>query len=132
MNPDFWIISSGPVALPGRALNREAIRRLELAHDAGWNCDKLAELYDDLKTQIERLSPGWRATRIICSDGSHGFVGELRPVLVIMTDRSIYTGLLGRTPADGLLYTTGFSLSPSGAVAFPPPNPSAPGTTRVR
>jgi hypothetical protein len=116
----------------GRFLNREAIRRLELAHGAGWSYDDLAELYNDLKLQIERLCPGWRADRIRCSDGSHGFLGSLGPVLVIMPDRSIYLGRLGATAADGLVHYVGLVPQPNGSFAFPPPQPAAPGTSRLR
>ncbi|HET9952988.1 MAG TPA: hypothetical protein VFQ61_00720 [Polyangiaceae bacterium] len=116
----------------GHLLNREALRRLELAHDAGWTADELAELYNELKIQIENTCPGWRADRVKCSDGSEAFVGALGPVLLVLPDRGLFIGHLGATAADGALFYTGMVMSPDGCLMFPPPNTSCPGTRRVR
>jgi len=112
-------------------LNGQALFRLQEAHAQAWSHDELAELYNDLKLQIEQACPGWRADRVKCSDGSHGFVGALGPVLVILPDRAIYLGQLGGTAADGLLFYTGLVVLPDSTVAFPAPNPAAPGTRRL-
>ena len=66
--------SSGNI---GRFLNQEAIERLVFAHDAGWGYDRLVDLYDNYRLQIQRADPGWSADRSDCSDGSIAFVGTL-------------------------------------------------------
>lgn len=116
----------------GRKLNREAVRRLELAHDHGFTHTELAELYETLKLQIEAACPGWRADRVECADGSHAFVGALGLALVITQDRGIYVGRLGKTALEGVLFYTGAVITANGHVAFPPPNPNSPGTRTVR
>ena len=113
-------------------MNREAVRRLTLAHDSGWSYDELVALYDDFRLQIQGASPGWTADRASCSDGSTVFVGGLGAVLAIMADRSLYLGHLSSASAEGLLSYAGMTSTRSGSVVFPPPNPGAPGTRRVR
>lgn len=115
----------------GRTMNSEAIRRLILAHGAGWSYHNLAALYERFKTQIERAARGWRANKADCVDGSYAFIGSQGRVLVIMPDRSIHIGVLGATQADGLLYYIGTATLPDGTLAFPRPNPGAPGTKKV-
>jgi hypothetical protein len=130
--PGFRTLPEAPPGqAEGRTLNREAMRRLGLAHDAGWSYAELADLYDVLRMQIEGACPGWRATRVKCSDGSHAFIGALGPVLVIMPDRRIYLGQLGTDSSEGAVYWSGLSFV-GGIVIFPAPNPSAPGTRQVR
>jgi hypothetical protein len=115
----------------GRTLHAESIRRLMLAHMAGWSYDKLAELYNELKLQIESADPAWRASRLACSDGSHVFVGTYAQALAIMPDRSVHLGTFGATSSVALVFCVGMSRSPNGAIVYPPPNPAAPGTTRI-
>ena len=125
-----------PAAPPGENagtfLNREAVRRLCLAYDSGWSYDELVALYDDLRLQIQGASPGWTADRAFCSDGSTAFVGGLGAVLAIMPDRSLWLGKLGSTPAEGLLSYSGMTFTHAGTVHFPPPNPAARETKRLR
>lgn len=116
----------------GTFMNREAVRRLALAHDSGWSYDELVTLYDDFRLQIQAASPGWTADRASCSDGSAVFVGGLGAVLAVLPDRSIFIGRLGSAPTEDLLSYAGMSFTRSGSVEFPPPNPAAPGTRKVR
>ncbi|HTU60940.1 MAG TPA: hypothetical protein VMF89_20950, partial [Polyangiales bacterium] len=124
-------ILAGAEEHDSKALNREALRRLQAAHGVGFSADALAELYNHLKLQIEQACPGWRAQRIKCSDLSHGFIGALGPVLVIQQNREIYLGHLGATAADGLLYYTELVPLADHTLAFPPPCLTAPGTRRL-
>ncbi|HEU5073099.1 MAG TPA: hypothetical protein VFU02_02985 [Polyangiaceae bacterium] len=113
-------------------MNREAVRRLGLAHDSGWSYDELVALYDEYRVQIQAASHGWTADRASCSDGSTVFVGGLGAVLAILPDRSLLIGQLGRAPTSGLLSYAGMSFTRSGSVQFPPPNPNGQGTRRIR
>lgn len=132
--------TSLPAAPPGgnvgRFLNQEAIRRLVLAHDAGWSYAQLVDLYDAFRLQIQRTSKSWSADRAACSDGSTAFIGALPTlpdrVLVIQPNRSLWLGTLNPAPAGGLLSYSGMTFAPDGTVQFPPPNPHAPGCTRLR
>ena len=113
-------------------MNREAVRRLVLAHDSGWSYDELVALYDELRLQIQAASPGWTADRASCRDGSTAFVGGLGAVLAILPNRSIFIGHLSSAADEGLLSYSGMTFSPTGLVQFPPPIPGALGTKRVR
>jgi len=116
----------------GTFMNREAVRRLTLAHDSGWSYDELVTLYDDLRLQIQAASPGWTADRASCRDGSTAFVGGLGAVLAILPNRSLYIGHLGSAEEEGLLSYSGMTFTHTGSVQFPPPNPRALGTKRIR
>jgi hypothetical protein len=131
--PGFRVLPAPPVGgNVGKFLNSEAIRRLILAYDSAWSYDDLVDLYDSFRLQIQRANPGWTADRGGCSDGSTVFVGSLGAVLAIMPDRSLLLGQLAGAPAAGLLSYQGMTVTPTGTVQFPPPNPSAPGTRRLR
>ena len=130
-SPGFRTLSILGSPDESKALNREALQRLQRAHAAGADAEALAELYDHLKLQIEQACPGWRAQRVKCSDRSHGFIGALGPVLVIRQNREIYLGHLGATAADGLLYYTELVSLADHTLAFPPPCLTAPGTRRL-
>lgn len=114
---------------PGQAMNREALRRLVLARGAGSSSAILARLYERYKAQIEAAVPGWRAHSARCVDGSYAFIGSKGPALVIMPDGRI---LKGRFADDGLLRWRPLQSMPDGTIAFPPPDPSAVGTTEVQ
>lgn len=116
----------------GTFMNREAVRRLGLAHDTGESYDELVALYDAFRLQIQAASHGWTADRASCSDGSTAFVGGLGAVLAILPDRSLLIGHLGSASDEGLLSYAGMTFTDSGAVQFPPPNPAARGTRRIR
>jgi hypothetical protein len=136
-DPGFTSLPAAPTGgNVGRFLNQEAIRRLTLAYDAGWSYDQLVDLYDNFRLQIQRSCPGWTADRAACSDGSTAFVGALpaasNRILVIMRDRSLLLGSLGATRSAALLSYAGMTFAPGGTVQFLPPNPVAPGTTRLR
>lgn len=113
-------------------MNREAVRRLGLAHDSGWSYDELVALYDDFRLQIQGVNPGWTADRASCSDGSTVFVGGLGAVLAILPDRSLFIGQLGSAVEEGLLSYAGMTFTQAGSVQFPPPNPGARGTRQIR
>lgn len=112
-------------------MNSEAVKRLLDAHAAGWPQDELADLYERLKRQIESSVPGWTATRGVCRDGSHVFIGSLGRSLVIMPDRSIWIGDLGKGGPDALISYTGMAPMPDGTLAFPPPNIVKSQATRI-
>lgn len=109
-------------------MNRKALNRLVLARAAGWSYDRLADLYDTMKRQIEAAVPGWRATRVKCVDGSHAFIGSKGPVLVILTSGRIFRG---RFASDGLISHVGLKPLPDGSVAFRAPDLTASGTVEV-
>jgi len=113
-------------------MNREAVRRLTLAHDSGWSYDELVELYDELRLQIQAANPGWTADRASCRDGSTAFVGGLGAVLAILPNRSLFIGHLSSAAEEGLLSYSSMTFTQTGSVQFPPPNPNALGTKRVR
>ena len=136
-DPGFTSLSATPTGgNVGRFLNQTAVQRLLLAYDAGWSYDQLVDLYDNFRQQIQRANPGWIADRSACSDGSTAFVGALPAlpdrVLVIMPDRSLLLGSLAANPSAALLSYSGITFAPGGTAQFPPPNPSAPGTKRLR
>jgi hypothetical protein len=75
----------------GTLMSREAVSRLVLASQRGMSYDRVADLFEHLKGQIEEKADGWRATRARCVDGSVVFLGD-QYALVITPEGGIYRG----------------------------------------
>jgi len=109
-------------------MNKEAERRLVLAHVYGWSYDRLAVLYTDYTKQIHALYPGWKANTGRCADGSRMFVGEFfTNLLVILPTGQIFKG---HWKPGGLLSPTPITLA-DGTIGYSPPNIHAPDAREI-
>ncbi|WP_438034703.1 PAAR-like domain-containing protein [Sorangium sp. So ce204] len=117
----------------GRDMNREALGHLVAARNDGATAGEMADMYQGMVKQIHGAAnqhgQSWGATRLDCSDGSHGFAGDKGGrELVITPDRQIHVGppgLINKTPTPPFINK---SVTPPRFVVGPPNLPGPPGT----
>ncbi|WP_437495047.1 RHS repeat-associated core domain-containing protein [Sorangium sp. So ce1014] len=117
----------------GRDMNREALGHLVAARNNGATAGEMADMYQGVVKQIhdaaEQHGQSWGATRLDCSDGSHGFAGDKGGrELVITPDRQIHVGppgLINMKPTSPFINR---SATPPRFVVGPPNLPGPSGT----